>query len=174
MAYTNNTQMAAWIAPCNIGQVAAGSPLNQAYASQVSYLERSAAAGTMILQIPIVLPANAAYRVGAYLQSVDLVYKINTADATDFATVDLNKITVVPATGSNTTFSGASQTVSLDSTHNTAALRKIQGTHTMTVTPATPPWIDHDEQYVLACTIACAATTVLQVFGARANFTLRV
>ena len=175
MAYTNNTQMTQFIPPHLIHDIGAGSPIVHAYSSQIAYESRTpAGAGTFILNVPILLPSNAAYRAGAYLQTVELIYKVSTADLTSFNTVDLNKITLASATGSNTTFTGASQTQTQDATHNSSALRVIQGVHTMVVTPGTPPWIDNDEEWVLSCTLVAAATSILDLYGARCNFTLRV
>ena len=175
MAYTNNTQMSQWIPPHLFADVGAGSPLAHAYASQIAYESRTpAGAGTFTVHIPILLPSNAAYRVGAYLATVDLIYKTATAALTSWATVDLNKMTLVAGTGGSGSFTGASIANTQDATHNTSALRSDLGVHCMTVTPTTPPWIDNDDSYVLSCTLIAAATSILDFYGARCNFTLRV
>ena len=69
---------------------------------------------------------------------------------------------------------GAAATTTCDSAHNTAALRKALGDHTMTVTLTTPVWIGANDAYALYLLIDCAAGTVLTFKGARCNYTERM
>jgi hypothetical protein len=132
---------------------------------------RGAGAGACILLIPVLLPSNGLAMKGALLQSLDVFFKIATAAASDFATVELEKASL-KADGQ--AVSGAAVTCSLDSGNDTAAKRKAIGDHTLTVTLAAPAWIDDQEAYTLQCAVDCAATTVFTLLGARANYTLRV
>jgi hypothetical protein len=56
----------------------------------------------------------------------------------------------------------------------TAAERKAVGDHKMTVTLSTPAFLEDNEAIWLSLVIDCAATTVLTIFGAQANFDLRL
>lgn len=131
---------------------------------------RTAAGAAFTLLIPIELPQNANYRNGARLKSIDVFYKIGTADGTGF-TLALNKMTL-PATGS--AVSGAAVTIGQDAGHDTEAERYAQGDHTMNVSVTTPEWLDDSYAYVLSLVVTAAAGTVFTLYGARANFDLRV
>lgn len=140
-------------------------------ASNVAKDARTAAAAAFTLLVPVALPQSADYRNGAKLQSIDVYYKIGTADATDFATVELEKITL-PADGSAPT--GAAVTTGTDSGHDTAAKRKAQADHVMTVSPSATLWMTSTDVYVLQLVVDAAAGTVFTLYGARANFELRL
>lgn len=164
-----NTHMSQWI-PSSAIQKSAGTwtpTLNTHLVSDV----RTAAAATYTLFIHIPLPSNSTYRAGAYLKSIDVYYKVATADLTGFATVALKKMTL-PATGNAVT--GADVTVTIDTGHDTAAKRYAQGDHTMTVTLSTPVWIDDGDEFVLYCACEGASSSVFTLYGARANFDLKL
>jgi hypothetical protein len=79
----------------------------------------------------------------------------------------------LPADG--TAFAGADVAgITIDAGHDTAAERKATGDHTMTVTLDTAVWVDNDDMYYLVMTIDFATTSAFSLFGARANFELRV
>jgi len=105
-------------------------------------------------------------------------YTIGTAAADDFATVELEKQTLPAATASAPT--GEAVTITQDAGHDTAAERagtlrpKAAAAHKMTVTITTPEWVDDDVYYTLTLVVDAAATTVFTLWGARANFDLRV
>jgi hypothetical protein len=140
-------------------------------ASNVISQNHTAGADTPGVFIPITLPGNSANFKGSYLTSIDVVYSVGTADLTDFATVELEK-QVIPATGSAQT--ATTPAITCDAGHNTAALRKVQGNHTMTVNLTTPVWIGAGDAYTLYLYISAAATSVLKIYGARAYFTKRL
>lgn len=170
MGYVNDTHMTHFLFPNDISKtVGTWTP---ALASSVLSDNRTAGAAAFTLLVPVKLPGNAAGLKGALLKSVDLFYSIATADATDFATVALNAADLPAANGS--AVSGAAVTVTLDTAHDTAAKRKAIGDHKMTVTLAEPVWIEAGQVYVLSCVVDAAASTVFKLFGARANYTLRV
>lgn len=164
----DNKHMSEFIPPSKIGKTAG--TWTPAVAANVASEARTAAAAAFTLLIPIKLPQNANYRNGARLKSIDVFYKIGTADGTGF-TLALNKITL-PADGSAPT--GVAVTTTEDSNHDTEAKRYVQEDHTMTVTITTPEWMDDSYAYVLSLVVTAAAGTVFTLYGARANFDLRI
>ena len=169
MGYVNDTAMVQFIPPsCAAFTAGTWAPVT---ASQVVSHNKTAAADTPGILIPINLPGNSASYKGSYLTSIDVVYSVATADLTDFATVELQK-QAIPVTGSAQT--GSAPTITLDSGHDTAAKRKAQGAHTMTITLSTPVWVGAGDAYFLYLYISAAATSVLKFFGARAYFTKRL
>ena len=96
---------------------------------------------------------------------------LGTAAADDFATVELYKISLPAASGSALT--AAAVTTAIDSAHDAAAERKAAGDHLMTVTLASPAWVDDGDVYALKLTVDAAAGTVFTLYGARALYELR-
>lgn len=167
MGYVHDTQMSTFLFPSDI-QKTAGTWTPTISSNVVSDV-RGQADAAFTLVVPIKLPSNAAALKGAYLKSIDVFYKIAVA-ADDFATVALNKM-VFAADGTPT---GSAVTVTLDASHDTAAERKGAGQHKMTITITTPPWIDHDDAYVLDMIVDAAATTDFTLYGCRVNWTERI
>ena len=144
-------------------------------ASNLTSDVRTANDSSFTLLIPVPVPSNASTLKGAYLKSIDVFYKIATADADDFASVALDKITLpVPAAATGSAFTGASVAITQDAYHDSAAERKAIGNHTMTVSLSAPTWVDDNDAYMLSCVVDAAATTAFSLYGARANYTLRV
>jgi hypothetical protein len=170
MGYVHDTAMSKFISPA-LAQFSAGT-WTPTLASNVFSMNRTAADAAFNCAIPIQLNSNSVDLKGAYLQSIDVYYTIATAAADDFATVELEKMTLPAATGSAPT--GAAVTTTEDTGHDTAAERLAADDHKMTVTLSTAEWIDDDEVFVLWLVVDCAATTVFKLYGARANFTLRL
>lgn len=169
MGYVHDTRMSQFIPPAAITKTAG--TWTPSVASYVLKEARTAADAAFTLYIPIPIPSNAAYLKGARLKSIDVWYKIATAAADDFATVTLNQI-ALPGNGDAP--AGAAPTVTLDASHDTAAKRKTAADHKMTVTLSTPAWLHSDHAYILELIIDAAATTVFTLYGARANYELRV
>lgn len=165
----NNTHMSTYI-PCSAIQKTAGT-WTPTVSGHLTSDVRTAAAAAFTAVIPVPLPSNSEYRAGAKLKSIDVFYKIGTADATDFATAALKKKTL-PANA--VAVSGADVTVTQDALHDTAAERKAQGEHTMTITLSTPAYIDDNDAYEVVLIVDAAAGTVFTFFGARANYELRL
>jgi hypothetical protein len=139
-------------------------------ASNVWTLNKNAADDTSVLLIPIHLPQNSVALKGSKLASVDLWYSVGTA-ACDAVDAVLQKITL-PANGGSAP-SVSTVTTSYDTGHDTAAERYAVAVHKLTLTITTPPWMDDDEIYYVELTVNAAATSVVKLFAARANFTLR-
>ena len=169
MGYVNNTHMSLFIPPASI-QKTAGS-WTPGVVSNIASDVRSAADASFTLIIPLPLPGNSQARAGARLMGVDLYYKIAAAAADDFATVELEKMTL-PASGS--ALAGMAVATTCDAGHDIAAERKAIGDHTLTVTLNTPAYLDDGDAYVLVCTLDAASATVFSLFGARANYELRL
>jgi len=171
MGYVHDTQMSQFIAP-SLFQHSAGT-WTISEASNLMKSARTAGDASFTTLIPIPIPSNSVAKKGALLKSIDIWYAIGTADADDFATVELELMTL-PA--DDVAVSGAAvSAVTIDAGHDTAAERKAVDTdHRMTITLTDPAWIDDGEAYFLKLVVDAAATTVFTFFGARANYTLRV
>ena len=121
--------------------------------------------------IPIPLPSNDSALKGSKLKSIDVYYAIGAGAADDFATVELEKMTLG---ADDTAITGAAVTTTKDAGHDTANERKAVDTdHVMTVTLTTPEWMDDAVAFVLKLVVDCAANTVFTFFGARANYEMR-
>ena len=170
MGYVNDTHMSQFIPPSEF-QLSAGT-WTMAVSSNVVSRDRTANDSAFTALIPIPIPSNASAYKGAKLLSIDVWYSIGTAAADDFATVELEKMTL-PA--DDTAVSGAAVTTTCDTGHDTAAERlAVDSDHCMTVTLSTAAWLDDGDAYWLQLVVDCAAGTVFKFFGARANYTLRV
>jgi hypothetical protein len=169
MGYVHDTHASVFIPPAAI-QKTAGTWTPTIASNLVSDV-RSAADASFTILVPVTVPQNSSFRKGARLKSIDLFYKITTA-ADDVASVALDKVTlpatVVAAAGTSIT------AITLDTGHDTAAERKAQGDHTLTVTLDTPAWVGSNDIYWLSMVVDAAATTAFVLFGARANFDQRI
>ncbi len=120
------------------------------------------------LCIPVLLPSNSAALKGAYLKSVEIDYEIKTA-ACDSVTATIVKMTrgiegAVVVVDAAVAFSQSP----------TAANSKTADQHRLVLTLTTPVWIDHNEYFYVKLAFDKAATSIVQMLGAFANFTLRV
>lgn len=169
MGYVNVTDITKFIPPSKILKTAG--TWTPAINSNVISEARSAADASTTLLIPIALDGSNVALQGAKLQSVDVWYKIGTAAADDFATVAASKVTLAADT---VAVSGAALTVTIDAAHDTAAERKTVADHKMTITFSSPAFLEDNEAIWISLVIDCAATTVLTIYGAQANFDLRL
>lgn len=169
MGYVHDTAMSQFISPFAIGKTAG--TWTPTIASNVVSDVHTAADESFTLLIPITVPSNAVAQKGAYLRSVKMFYKIATAAADDVATVAMDKVTL-PATG--VAVSGAAVTITEDGDHDTAAERKAEGDHTMTISITAPFWIDDGECVWVSIVVDAALATAFSLYGAVANFTLRI
>jgi hypothetical protein len=170
MGYVNDTHMSKFVHPGEF--LFSAGTWTPADSNNVVSISRGAADAAFTAYIPVPLPSNDSALKGSKLKSIDVYYAIGTAAADDFATVELEKMTL----GANdTAITGAAVTTTCDAAHDTAAERLAVDTdHVMTVTLTTPEWIDDAAAYVLKLVVDCAATTVFTFFGARANYDFRV
>lgn len=168
MGYVHDTHTSQFIPPATIAKSAG--TWTSSVASNVIQEARGASDAVFTLIIPVPIPSNASALKGAKLKSIDVFYKIATVAADDFATVELEKVSL-PATG--VAVAGAAIATACDTGHDTAAKRKALGDHTLTVTLTSPAWIGSSEAYYLQLVIDAAATTVFTLFGARINYDFR-
>jgi hypothetical protein len=169
MGYLNDTDMSQFI-PANEITKTAGT-WTETVAGNIYACARTAGAATFNLIIPVRVMSNVQAAQGIRLKSIDVFYKIATASLNGMATVALSKMT---GKVHGSAVVGAGVTVSLDSSHGSSANRSSQADHKMTVTLASPMWVLRDELYVLYITCDAAATTAFTLYGAQANFELRL
>jgi hypothetical protein len=165
---SQNTHMSQFIPPSSI-QKSAGT-WTPTLASNVYSDNRTAADSAFNLFVPILIPGNSVALQGSKLNSVELFYSIGTAACDAVATVELEKCSVSSA-GAVT---GAAVTVTLNAAEDTDAERLAVANHRVIVTVTTPEWVDNDVYYALYVTFDAASTSVVKLYGAVANFTLRV
>jgi len=170
MGYVHDTHMSKFVHPGEF--LFSAGTWTPADSNNVVSISRGAADAAFTAYIPVPLPSNDSALKGSKLKSIDVYYAIGTAAADDFATVELEKMTLG---ADDTAITGAAVTTTCDAGHDTAAERKSVDTdHVMTVTLTTPEWMDDAAAYVLKLVVDCAATTVFTFFGARANYDFRV
>ena len=169
MGYVHDEHMSEFIHPGDFEMSAGTWAITEA--SNVVSNDRTAADAAVTVLIPIRVPSNSVALKGAKLSSIDIGYLIATAAADDFATVELEKVTVGV---DNIAAAGEAITTTEDAAHDTAAERLAVDDHTMTITITTPEFVDDGECFWLKLVIDCAATTVLKFYGAIAHYTLRV
>jgi len=169
MGYVHDEHMSKFIHPGAFEMSAGTWAITEA--SNVVSNDRTAADASVTVLIPIPIPSNSKTAKGAKLASIDVAYLIDTAAADDFATVELEKVTIG---ADNVAASGEAVDITMDADHDAAAERKAADDHTMTVTIDDPEFLDDAEAYWLKLIIDCAATTVLKFYGAVAHYTLRV
>jgi len=133
-------------------------------------VQNAAADATTTCNIPVTIPSNGAAQKGAYLRAVEIDYEVLTA-ACDAVAVIVNKVTR-GADGADAVV--AAQTFTYDSGHDAAGERVDVDEHRMTVTLDTPIWVDEDEYVLVELTLDRAATSVVQLLGAFARYTLRL
>src|SRR5665811_1271494 len=147
MGYTNDTGMAAFVGPAEVTATVGTWVMTNA--SHVWTLNKTAGADTSVLKIPLKLPSNSVALKGSYLTSIDIFWINATADLTDMS-VEVY-LSTLPAQG------GALATVlqasSYDALHLTAAARKTQAQHKMTITLTTPVWLDDDNEAYVELTV---------------------
>ena len=122
------------------------------------------------VNIPVMIPSNSIGLQGAKLDSVEVDFEILIA-ACDAVTAVFNLVTR-GANGADAVVTA--QTFTYDTGHDAAAERYAVDEHRMTLTLATPIWIDNDQYVLIELTFDKAATTTVELLAAVANFTLRM
>jgi hypothetical protein len=140
-------------------------------ASNIWYSRRTAADAAGVTYIPLGdVPQRDGSTKGVQLESVDVHFRVVTAALDSLAAV-LYKATL-GADGSLLTV--AAVTTSYDAGHDTAAERIDVDEHRMTLTPSVPAFLDDNEYLFVEVSWDAAATSVLDFFGAMANWTWRL
>jgi len=169
MGYVHDTQMRQFVSPKEM--LFEGGTWNEIASGSVPEMHRAQEADAGNLIIPIDLLQNADGKKGSNLLSIDLWYRITTADYVQF-TPGLYKETL-PANG--VSYPAAEEvSVTFDADHDTEAERIATGTHRMTITLDTPEWMDEDDFFYVMIEFEGAATSNLFMGPVRANYTLRV
>jgi hypothetical protein len=171
MGYVHDTSMSAFTSPAEMtGTVGTWA---MAVASHLWTLNKTAADNTSVVKIPLKLPANSKALKGALLKSVDVYWSNATADC-DAVSAEIYISTLPAAATGGSLAAGTTVAFSYDSSHDTAAKRLTQATHRMTLTLTTAVWLDEDNEAYVEVTFDAAATSVIKLMGARANYTLRL
>ncbi len=168
MGYVHDTQMSQYLPP-NLFHYNTGTWTQVAgQVADTICMHRAAANETAVVNIPIMIPSNAAGYKGAQLKSIEIDYELLVADVTSITPV-LNKVT----RGAD----GADAVVTVPAITSTpaAATAKAVDEHKMVVTLTTPEWIDNDVYFLLELTIvAGAGGNTTDILGAVVNYTLRI
>jgi hypothetical protein len=167
MGYVNDKHMSQ-IIPVGAFQTAGTCVLTYSVASNLVKAARTANDTAFSLFIPIIIPQNESPLKGARLKSIDVYYLVGTADLTSFAAPVLQKMTLKADAAAPT----GEELATTYSCANAATLTQAQ--HKVTVTVTTPEWADDDSYYILDLEIDPAASSVVTLYGARANYDLRV
>lgn len=169
MGYVHDTSMSQYIPPTAMHFVTGTWSDAAGQVADTISKKKAAADNTATVNIPIIIPSNSAADKGAYLKSIEIDFEVTTA-ALDACSAVVNKVTR-GADGSAATVTA--QTFTYDAGHDSAAERIDVDQHKMTLTITTPFWIDNDEYCLVELTVDAAATSVFEIYGAVANFTLR-
>jgi hypothetical protein len=167
MGYVSDKHMSQFI-PVSSFETAGTCVLTHSVASNLVKSARTANDTAFSLWIPIPIPSNDSPLKGCRLKSIDVYYVNATADLTAFTEPVLQKITLGADTVAPT--GAAVTTTSTPTNANTLT----QAQHKVTVTLTIPEWMDDDSAYFLDLEIDPAATSVVTLYGARANYDLRV
>jgi len=165
MGYTHNTAMSQFIPP-NACSFSAGT-WTPTITSDVPSLVRTAADTDHTIIIPLNVPSNSAYREGSCIATVDVFYKVATADLTAVTP----KVEHVTLTADVAAVTGAEETAVTYSA--IASARITQASHTLTMTFTTPPWLSNADAYYLDILLDTGASAVFTFLGARINYTDR-
>ena len=169
MGYVNITDICQFVPPSMI--LKSAGTWTPTIASNVVYDARTAADAEFTLLAPLVLPGSEVALQGAKIKGVDVWYRISTAAADAFATVNVVRMNL---RGFELAAQGATIDVTLDADHNTSDKRKIAEHHKMTVSIDDPIFVALNRPYYLVMTVDAAAATVFHLHGCQVNYTLRI
>jgi len=170
MGFVNDTHMAQIIPPTMFHCVTGTWTLAAGAVAGTIAKHVAATDETSVITIPVTLPSNSVGLKGSYLVSIEVDFEILVADCDALAAV-VNKVTR-GADGAVAVV--AAQTFTYDAGHDSAAERIDVDQHRMTLTLATPIWIDNDEYVLVEITADKAATTTMDFLAAVANYTARL
>ena len=171
--YVHDTAMSQFLPPSHLHYVTGAWADAAGAVSGTIAKTKSAADQTSVINIPITLLQNSVAQKGSYLRSIDIWWNTTVAalDAAG-ATAVINRF-VLPANGA--AFPAAvTHAFTYDTGNDTAAETDDLDEHKLTLTLTTPIWLDDDDLVTVALTMDAAATSVIAIHGARANFTLRL
>lgn len=173
MGYVHDTSVSQFI-PAQLFHAVTGT-WSEAAGAVANTIVKKASLGdnTATVTIPISAFAlqNSVAQKGSYLKSIDIWWEV-TGAALDALAATIYKATLPADTASVS--APSSQTFTYDTGHDTAAERKTQDQHKMTLTLSTPVWLDDDDLVTVQLSIDGAASSVVELLGARANYTVRL
>jgi hypothetical protein len=167
----HDTEMSQWIPPTAAHLVTGTWTKTAGQVANTIVAHKAAADETAVVTIPILLPSNSGSYKGVLLTSIDVYWEVVTA-ALD--AIDALVYKVVAPTNGAAIAAPTSVAFSYDAGHDTAAERLTLEQHTMALTLTTPAWIDDGDVYQVELTVDAALTSIFELIGARANFTLRL
>ena len=168
MGFVQDTQMSQYLGPNTFHYVTGTWTQAAGQVTDTICLHRAAANETATINIPIMLPSNAAGYKGALLKSIEVDYELLVAEPTTLS-FTLDKVT----RGADTAVAVVSQpavTLAL-----TAANGKTVDQHKQVITLTTPEWISNGVYYLLKISlVAGAGGNTTDILGAVVNYTLRI
>ena len=169
MGYVHDTQMKQFISPSEM--MFEGGTWSDLASSSLPEKHRAQEADVGGLMIPVHLPQNGGPQKGAYLESIDIWWRVGTAAMVDMF-AEIKKV-ALPDNGDSYP-SPTDLAFSYDAANDTAAERKTLDEHKMTLTLTTPIWMEADDLIYVYVEYEGAATSQLFMGPARANYTLRL
>lgn len=168
MGYVHDTAMSLYIPPSFFHYVTGTWSDAAGQVAGTIVKQKSAAAETSTINIPLIVPGNSAALKGSKIDSVIVDYEIRTAAATS-VTITMNKVTR-GVDGADAVVTAITGTQTLTPATTAATVDEHKDKFTVT----TPAYIDDDEYYVLKIVVVAAATTVIEFLGAAINYTARM
>ncbi len=170
MGYVNISQLSQFIPPSDFVKIGTGT-WTAKLSDYVLCLERAAGAADIQIYVPISLMSSPIKTQGAKILSLDLWFKIATADC-DMLTPACFK-TTLSANGvavSSEIFTG----VTTDAAHAAPLTAGEQGNHKLTLTFNNPPFFLEDTIYSFGFAISGTNLSVITLYGAQVSYKLRI
>jgi hypothetical protein len=168
--YVHDTSMCQWIPPTMMFGDTATWLFGAGEVSGSYVLACDATDETANIYIPIAIPSNSVDQKGSYLTAVEVDYEIKTA-ACDTVTASFVKHTR-GVEGADVVISNP--TFTYDADNDTDDERDDLDEHRMVLTLDTPEWISDEEYFYVKIAFDKAATSIVQILGAFAYYTLRL
>lgn len=161
MGYVHNTHMsqrtALQMITATVGTWA------MAASAHIWTLDKTAAADTSILHIPVTPLQNSQESAGSKLASIDIQYVVATAN-----------LSAMAAKVYKTTMAAEGDAPASAEIPSTSTFFLTQDDHKVTISITTPVFIAEDEDVFVELTVNAAATSVIKLQGVSSNYTLRI
>jgi hypothetical protein len=170
MGYVNISQLSQFIPASDFVKIGTGTWTSK-LTSNVLCLERAAAAADIQVYVPVSLMSSPIKTQGAKILSLDLWFKIATADVDMLAPACFK--TTLAADGSPVSAVVYEDVVS-DAAHSAPFTAGVIGDHKMTLTFTHPPFFLEDTIYSFGFAINGTNLAVITLFGAQVSYLLRL
>jgi hypothetical protein len=170
MGYVNISQLSQFIPPTDFIKIGSGT-WSSKLVSNVLCLERAAAAADIQVYVPVSLMSSPIKTQGAKILSLDLWFKIATAEVDMLAPACFK--TTLAANGSPVTADVYSE-ITIDSAHSSPLSAGTIGDHQLTLTFNNPPYFLEDTIYSFGFAINGTNLSVITLFGAQVSYKLRI